>query len=150
MQSSKMEGFSRVDIELTPYIEDPKIEEKISQSLTRLLVWDYAEKTWRPLAANASGQISTTTQAPATSSASYSSHNITTSASVIAGENLARQRIILTNNRAGVVYVGFDSSVSITTGFPLSSGQTLDIKETTSTIYGIAVSGLQEVRVLEF
>lgn len=67
--------------------------------------------------------------------------------------NLTQRRSVLIKNMgSAIVYIGFDSSVTSSNGFPLDPRDTMEIAGTIVTrgtsIYGIAASGTQDVRYM--
>jgi len=83
---------------------------------------------------------------------SYGNASVDTSADVIIADLTQRRSVLLKNNGSAIVYVGFDSSVTSSNGFPLMPQDTMEIGGTIvsrgASIYGIAASGTQDVRYL--
>lgn len=63
-----------------------------------------------------------------------------------------RRRILIRNNGTAIVYIGFDSSVTTSNGFPIMPQDSLELggefASRKPAIYGIAASGTQDVRYL--
>lgn len=63
-----------------------------------------------------------------------------------------RRSVLLKNNGSAIVYIGFDDSVTSSTGFPLMPQDTIEMSGNIITrgasIFGIAASGTQDVRYL--
>lgn len=87
----------------------------------------------------------TTGAAPAVA---YGNAACTSAATLIAAANYERKGLII---RAldGTVYIGDDSSVTTSTGFPLYSGESFSSQAFLGTVYGITASGTVNVRYWE-
>lgn len=83
---------------------------------------------------------------------SYGNASVDTSADVIIADLTQRRSVLLKNNGSAIVYVGFDSSVTSSNGFPLMPQDTMEIAGTIvsrgTSIYGVAASGTQDLRFM--
>lgn len=150
MAKSFMDGFANIDIELQPFDESPEIDPSLGQSLVRLFGWDEANKTWRALSVNSTGQVSTTTQETTIATGSYSAAAVGITATQIAPSNADRKRLLITNNHTDTLYIGFDNTVSVLTGYPINAGESIEITEYNGTVFGIMPTVAGDARILEF
>ena len=83
---------------------------------------------------------------------SYGNASVDTSADIIIADLTERRSVLLKNNGSAIVYVGFDSSVTSSNGFPLMPQDTMEIAGTIvsrgTVIYGISASGTQDIRYM--
>lgn len=147
---SLRDGFGNIDIELKPYEPQPEIESGVKQTLARLVGWDSGNKTFRLVSVNSDGQISTTQTLSGADVASYSKTVVNTTVTNIVQANASRKRLIITNNHNDTLYIGFDESVTVSTGFPLNTGEQLSLTEYSGAVYGIMDVAIGDARVLEF
>lgn len=65
-----------------------------------------------------------------------------------------RDTIIIKNNGSAIVYIGFDNTVTSSTGMPINPQGSIELIGRFSrrkiSIYGIAASGTQDVRYLSW
>lgn len=85
---------------------------------------------------------------------SYGKVSVGNTATLIIAENVKRQALYLCN--AGIspdIFLGQDSNVTASTGFPLFSGSTKDMTKNfplwNGPIYGISSSGTADIRFWE-
>lgn len=75
---------------------------------------------------------------------------VTTAATRLDSSAAQRQFVYVRNNGTAVLYVGFDNTVTTSTGWPVNPGETLPMKIGPSvTVFGIVASGSLDARVLE-
>ena len=87
----------------------------------------------------------TTGAAPAVA---YGNAACTTSATSILAANYERKGFVI-QAIDGTVYIGDDSSVTTSSGFPLATGQSFSSSAFLGTVYGITASGTVNVRYWE-
>ena len=87
----------------------------------------------------------TTGAAPAVA---YGNAACTTSATSILAANYERKGFVI-QATDGTVYIGDDSSVTTSSGFPLATGQSFSSSAFLGTVYGITASGTVNVRYWE-
>ncbi len=73
--------------------------------------------------------------------------SVTTSATLLAAADSARQSALIQNNGGADIYIG-GSGVTTSSGIKVEAGSSLTLDKTTAAIYGIAASGSQNARVL--
>lgn len=78
----------------------------------------------------------------------YGNAACTTTATQILAANYERKGFVV-QATDGTVYLGDDSSVTTSTGFPLATGQSFSSSAALGTIYGITASGTVNVRYWE-
>lgn len=78
----------------------------------------------------------------------YGNAACTTTATSILAANYERKGFVI-KAIDGAVYIGDDSSVTTSTGFLLSSGESLSSSAFLGTVYGITASGTTNVRYWE-
>lgn len=78
----------------------------------------------------------------------YGNTACTTSATLIMAANYERKGFVI-KAVDGTVYVGDDSSVTTSTGYPLGVGESLPSATFLGTVYGITASGTTNVRYWE-
>lgn len=65
-----------------------------------------------------------------------------------------RRKVIIRNNGTAIVYIGFDDSVTSSTGFPIMPQDSLELSgefmSRKPAIHAIAASGTQDVRYLSW
>lgn len=87
-------------------------------------------------------------------SVQYNAVTVTNVATLILPSNPSRRGALVYNNGTVTVYLGFDSSVTSTTGLPLVAGATYndsgDSDLYRSDIYGITASSSSDVRFHEW
>lgn len=89
---------------------------------------------------------------PSASTGSYGTVSVGATATVIAAANSARKSLIIRNTSTGTVYIGYDSSVTTSNGFPVAQKDAYEINQTnlyTGAVYGIVASGTSDVRKME-
>jgi hypothetical protein len=64
----------------------------------------------------------------------------TTSATLIVAANSSRKKLTLKNTGSITVYIGSNSSVLTTTGFPILAGETMDASDLLTNVYAICAS----------
>lgn len=79
---------------------------------------------------------------------SYGQVAILTSATQIIAANTSRAALLVTNAGGATIYLG-DASVTTSTGFPLASGSTIGVPQT-SALYGVAAATGNTAGFLEF
>lgn len=85
---------------------------------------------------------------------SYDTKTITTSATKILStpSNAGRKSGLITNTSTEIVYIGFDSSLTTATGFPLNQYDVWSTNEPRTyqgDIYGIVAANTADVRIQE-
>lgn len=84
----------------------------------------------------------------------YGASSVTTTATLILDAEPWRKGALLCNNSTVTIYLGLDSNVTTTTGFPLTASGTFATNDVAGVwrgkIYGIAASGSADVRYWEF
>lgn len=75
----------------------------------------------------------------------YGNTACTTTATLIMAANYERKGFVI-QATDGTVYLGDDSSVTTSTGFPLATGQSFSSSAFLGTVYGITASGTVNVR----
>lgn len=114
------ENFERFSFENSGDNKDnPELDEKLLQSLSRLLAWDYANESWQMIISDNDGRLLVSTSPTKASSNVSSNPNITTVASNILTENPDRKQAIIQNTGGVSVYLGFGETATITKGFLL-------------------------------
>jgi len=83
------------------------------------------------------------------STGSYGSVSVGTSATQILASNSNRKALIIYNNGDTTVYIGLDSNVTTTSGMPLPPYAYMHVKDYTGPVYGIVSSGSADVRYVE-
>lgn len=73
---------------------------------------------------------------------------VTTSATLIIATNTSRTSLLIRNNSGATLFIGGDNSVTTSTGYRITGGQSMYILETDE-VYGIVASGTLDVRYLE-
>ena len=89
---------------------------------------------------------------PSRDNGTYNSVTVTTTATLIKADNPNRLSLQITNRDAEICYIGFDSSVTISTGFPLAQNDVLSLTGSdlyTGDVYGIVGTGSIDVRYFE-
>ena len=85
---------------------------------------------------------------------SYGSASVVSSAggTAIIANLTSRRTSLIYNNGTAIVYIGFDSSVTISNGIPLLPQASIELggafTSRKKAIYGIAASGTQDVRYM--
>jgi|19_taG_2_1085344.scaffolds.fasta_scaffold37955_2 hypothetical protein len=69
-------------------------------------------------------------------------------ATLIKATNTSRKSILIRNNGSSTLYIGGNNSVTTSTGYTVTVGQSIYIYDTDE-IYGIVASGTENVRYLE-
>lgn len=89
---------------------------------------------------------------PSSSTATYSSYNATTTASIILAANTTRRGFSLLNTGTNVVYIGFANTVSSTNhGFSIAKGALYESSiNYTGSVYAISAGGTASVNVIEY
>lgn len=86
-------------------------------------------------------------EAPTVSGGAYGAVSVTTAATLIRPSAAGRANVMVKNNDpALVLYVGFDSSVTTATGFPIGPGEAVWWGDYTGAVYGIAPSATIDTR----
>jgi hypothetical protein len=88
-------------------------------------------------------------QSLSTSGETYGNISVTATATLIIAANTSRRWVKITNNSSRSIYLGWDASVTTTTGDILYRRQSIIITGTTSAVYGIVSTGTNDVRYLE-
>jgi hypothetical protein len=89
---------------------------------------------------------------PSRSTGTYGAVTVTASATLIKASNASRLSLQITNTSSEVCYIGFDTSVSSTNGFPLAQNDVLSLTGSdlyTGTVYGITASSTANIRYFE-
>lgn len=83
----------------------------------------------------------------------YGNVDVLTTATLIVSANCQRKNLSIVNNGAKSVFLGSDSSVTVSTGFPLFQFSTRDQSKIPEgylgDIYGIVTTGTADVRYWE-
>jgi len=74
---------------------------------------------------------------------------VTGSATLIKSANSSRKKIVLQNLSDSTIYLGDDSSVTTSNGYPILSGDTFQDMSSTSAYYGIVASGSKVICFIE-
>ena len=149
MPISNKQGFERVDIALSPFIKDPQISEDIAQTLTRLLAWNSTKDQFELVQLDSQGSLRFS-QAPApVGVGSYSQATITTTVGLVLAANADRRYFSVFNNGGVAVYVGFDTSVTTSTGFVIPIGGAIGYSFYYGSIFGIVSTGSCDLRIIE-
>jgi len=84
----------------------------------------------------------------------YDSVSVDTNATLVVAKNRFRRGVTVYNNGTAIVYIGFDDAVDATSGMPLIPRATASFNRVfdglRGSIYGIAASGTQDVRYMEW
>jgi hypothetical protein len=89
---------------------------------------------------------------PSRSTGTYNAVTVTASATLIKASNANRLSLQITNTSGEVCYIGFDTSVSSTNGFPLAQNDVLSLTGSdlyTGAVYGITASSTANIRYFE-
>lgn len=73
----------------------------------------------------------------------------TTTATLLIPGNSNRTGLTLVNAGSVTVYIGKHSGVTTATGFPIASGDSIEIEALTENLYGITSSGTGDIRMAE-
>lgn len=91
-------------------------------------------------------------QFPRVNTGFFGAVSVTSSATLIRPSNLDRISVSVTNREAEVVYIGFDNTVTTSTGFPLYQQDVMTYTGSdlyTGALYGIVATGSVDVRYTE-
>lgn len=84
----------------------------------------------------------------------YNTVSITGTAGILIAANPNRKGLLVRNNGTQIVYLGYDSSVTSSNGFPLSPQDTIETSNLLAgyrgVLYAISASGTQDIRYMEW
>lgn len=129
--------FPRLELELEPYLVRPEISADIQQTLARLLAWDEVNQTWRQVECDGHGYLKTV---PGGNSGRYSTFvqtDVDTTAVFVLDEHETRLSWLIKNMGSTTIYIGFDSGVLTTTGFPIGPGEAFGDDSYNGDVYAI-------------
>lgn len=89
---------------------------------------------------------------PSTDDGAYGAVTVSTTATLIRAANSARNSLKITNVSTETVYIGFDSSVTTSTGFPILTQDVYDFAGNdlyTGAVYGIVGASTSSIRYTE-
>ena len=142
--------FETTAFQIVPYTIQPEVSDDIQQALSRLVGWDAEAQTWRFVRVNDDGSLFSVVGPEQASSFNTSTFTVTTTAQIVLGANSARKKILFYNNSSTTIYIGNTSSVTTSTGFPISQGAYYEETFFNGAYYGIVSSGTANLRLLEY
>lgn len=79
----------------------------------------------------------------------YNNVSVSNVVTLILASNTNRRGFCIINNSLDTVYVGFNASVSVSTGIPLEKKDTISDEMYTGVVYGITATGTADIRYTE-
>jgi len=93
--------------------------------------------------------VRTRSDVPKAANASFKSVSCGTTATLLSGSRSYRGSVMLVNNSDITVFIGYDNSVTVNNGIPLSPSAVWSEDRWSGDVYGIVASGSADIRVLE-
>lgn len=143
-------GWGHDDVAVEGYNPIHVINNVWQRVIALLSGYDYQNQRRRFVAVDQDGRVYVNTGAPSGLPEPLLSRvNVGTTATLIASTSTTRAAVIVKNNGTANVYLGPTNAVSGSTGYPLYPGETIRLEPWGSAIWAIAVSGTQDVAVME-
>ncbi len=150
MAKSTRDGFGRTNMALEELVLDPNISDDITQTLGRIMGFNYITRQWVGLATDIDGRLVISQSGVQTNQAIAGTVNVLLTATLIRPENPNRRQILLVNNGTTMSYIGFNAGVTALLGFPLPPGSTYEDSLYTGEYWGIAITSFCNFRFMEF
>lgn len=138
------------DFEFSELMQNPEISKEVLQALVYLIGYDITNKTFRFANIDSDGRLYVSSGAVKTSDAALSQATADTTAVELIASTSTRKAIEIYNNGTETVYIGFDSGVTIVTGFPIPSGASWYNENYIGAIFGITQTVTCDMRIMEF
>jgi hypothetical protein len=79
----------------------------------------------------------------------YNQVSVATTATSIISSNTNEKVRTIKNIGSNAIFVGGDSSVTTSNGFPIDAGETLDVSDYTGEVFGIVAAGTEDANYIE-
>lgn len=142
-------NFASLYAALDPFDRSPELSEDIQQALVRLLGWDTLNQFWRKVLVNSNGALLTAQDSGYGRFQTISQVTVTTTSAICLAENTDRLSFALRNIGTNTIYLGLDSTVSSSNGWPLFMGEFYSNDLVTQDIWAIAAGGTQPLARIE-
>lgn len=141
--------LGEIDIEFNVSIPNPDIDEKVNQSLVYLIGYDETNEKFRLVSVDSDGRVYTSSGSIKTLEAYTTRTSIALVAGLIIDENSDREKILVQNMGSETLYIGFDNTVTILTGFPLPPNSVWEDNTYLGSVYGICATTGVDVAIIE-
>lgn len=148
--NSTRDGFGNTDLGLTPYVPFPDIDEKIQQTISRLLGWDYLSDIYRSLIVDSDGRLLVSSSPTKADSGNNSAVTVDNVGVTLLANNPLRKSYVIQNLGVNIVYIQFGNTPLTTTGIALDTNGILTDDIYTGIITAITSVGNSDVRIVEF
>jgi len=137
------------DFEFDKGFSNPDISDNYQQTLSRMIAYDEPSKLFRFVQVNSDGQLLVSSGASRTDVGNTSKALVGTSAVQILTENSGRKIFNILNNSGVTIWVDFENTVSVDTGFPISAGTNWYEETYYGELWAIALSDDNDMRIME-
>jgi hypothetical protein len=120
-----------------------------SRVIALLSGWDYTNSRRRLISVDELGRVFVTSGGVGGITANISQVAVGTTATLVKPATPGRSYLIIKNAGLNTVYLGESDAVSSSTGYALSSGEVLELRDWSSALYGISVIGSSTLMVIE-
>jgi hypothetical protein len=144
------QGFGITDLEFSVYEPFPDVDNKISQTLSRLLGWDDLSNQYRSILVDSDGRVLVSTSPTKADSGNNSVVTVDTGGDTLLQANSSRKSYAIYNIGTEIVYLRFGSTPLTSSGLPLSVGGFISDDIYTGEITAIVAANTSDVRIVEF
>lgn len=137
------------NIEYDVDFEQFDTDNKLSHTLAMLMGYDLANDAELLARVDSDGVLLVNSSGSASDTFENSVATIDTSAGLLVAARTNRQNLYIRNNSSNDVYIGKDATVTAANGFILDSGSVLNLDNFIGSLYAIASTGSNEIRVSE-
>lgn len=143
-------GWGKDDVSVEGYNPVHVINNVWQRVIALISGYDYQNTQRRFIAVDSDGRVYVNTGAPVGLPEPLISRvNVGTTAVLLASTSSTRAAVLVKNNGTANVYLGSTNAVSGTTGYPLYPNESVRLEPWSAELWAVAVSGTQDVAVME-
>lgn len=135
--------------EFNTRLGNPDVSDNFQQTLARMIAYDSASGLFRFVGMNSDGQLLVSSGASRTNVGNTSQIDVGITATQLLTENSGRKIFNILNNSGNTIWVDFENTVSVATGFPIASGASWYEETYYGALWAIALSAGNDVRIME-
>ena len=137
------------NIEYVDDSTDMPISNEWQRTLSNLVGWDYVNEKARLIGVDEDGNVKIDLSSVPATGFSVGITSVETTGTIISNSNTERRSITIYNSGSETVYVGDNSSIGVSTGFPIPPMSTLKLDNYQGAVYGSTSTSSVIVRRLE-
>lgn len=142
--------LGNLEAERDPYESQPKVENNMGQSLSRLIGFDVNNGTFRFLICDRFGRLLTTGVDADVTEATQKAVSVDTTDDVLLNQNSARKAYIVQNLGAADIFLAFGSNLAIASRFKVPVDGVFSDTLFVGELHAITSLGSADVRVVEY